>query len=296
MDERMRVSGERLIGGGSGGPMLVVVLVGFFGGIVLFIVGLVQGSIWLAMLGLLAAITSVILSVGLFINQPNQSRVVTLFGRYVGTVRENGFRWVNPFTQRKRISLRIRTFDSDVLKVNDAIGNPVEIAAVINWQVVDTARAAFDVEDYENFVKVQSEAAIRHVASEYPYDNVEDEGPSLRANADDVTSTLQRELQDRLDEAGVSVLDCRLRRLAYAPEIAGEMLRRQQAGAVIAARKLIVRGAVSMVQDALEQLAAEHIVELDEERKAAMVSNLMVVLTADRSAQPVVNAGTLYPG
>ncbi len=162
--------------------------------------------------------------------------------------------------------------------------------------MVDTARAAFDVEDYELFVKVQTEAAIRHVASEYPYDNVEDEGPSLRANADDVTSTLQRELQDRLDEAGVLVRDCRLRRLAYAPEIAGEMLRRQQAGAVIAAPKLIVRGAVSMVQDALEQLAAENIVELDEERKAAMVSNLMVVLTADRSAQPVVNAGTLYPG
>ncbi len=162
--------------------------------------------------------------------------------------------------------------------------------------MVDTARAAFDVEDYELFVKVQTEAAIRHVASEYPYDNVEDEGPSLRANADDVTSTLQRELQDRLDEAGVSVRDCRLRRLAYAPEIAGEMLRRQQAGAVIAAPKLIVRGAVSMVQDALEQLAAENIVELDEERKAAMVSNLMVVLTADRSAQPVVNAGALYPG
>ena len=233
---------------------------------------------------------------GLFINQPNQSRVVTLFGHYSGTVRENGFRWVNPLTQRRQVSLRIRTFDSDVLKVNDAVGNPVEIASVINWQVVDTARAAFDVEDYEHFVKVQSEAAIRHVASEYPYDHIEDEGPSLRANADDVTATLQSELQDRLDEAGVTIRDCRLRRLAYAPEIAGEMLRRQQAGAVIAARKLIVRGAVTMVQDALEQLAAEHIVELDEERKAAMVSNLMVVLTGDRSVQPVVNAGTLYPG
>ncbi|MCA1735005.1 MAG: SPFH domain-containing protein [Actinobacteria bacterium] len=218
---------------------------------------------------MILALTGILLPPGLFINQPNQSRVVTLFGRYVGTVRENGFGWVNSFTQRRLISLRIRTFDSDVLKVNDAVGNPVEIAAVINWQVVDTARAAFDVED---------------------------EGPSLRANADDVTSTLQRELQDRLDEAGVLVRDCRLRRLAYAPETAGEMLGRQQAGAVIAARKLIVRGAVSMVQDALEQLAAENIVELDEERKAAMVSNLMVVLTADRSAQPVVNAGTLYPG
>lgn len=268
----------------------------FLGGIALFSTGLASESLWLWIGGLILALTGILLPPGLFINQPNQSRVVTLFGRYVGTVRENGFGWVKSFTQRRLISLRIRTFDSDVLKVNDAVGNPVEIAAVINWQVVDTARAAFDVEDYELFVKVQTEAAIRHVASEYPYDNVEDEGPSLRANADDVTSTLQRELQDRLDEAGVSVRDCRLRRLAYAPEIAGEMLRRQQAGAVIAARKLIVRGAVSMVQDALEQLAAENIVELDEERKAAMVSNLMVVLTADRSAQPVVNAGTLYPG
>lgn len=268
----------------------------FLGGIALFSTGLASESLWLWISGLILALTGILLPPGLFINQPNQSRVVTLFGRYVGTVRENGFGWVKSFTQRRLISLRIRTFDSDVLKVNDAVGNPVEIAAVINWQVVDTARAAFDVEDYELFVKVQTEAAIRHVASEYPYDNVEDEGPSLRANADDVTSTLQRELQDRLDEAGVSVRDCRLRRLAYAPEIAGEMLRRQQAGAVIAARKLIVRGAVSMVQDALEQLAAENIVELDEERKAAMVSNLMVVLTADRSAQPVVNAGTLYPG
>jgi regulator of protease activity HflC (stomatin/prohibitin superfamily) len=237
-----------------------------------------------------------VIGFGLFINQPNQSRVVTLFGHYSGTVRENGFRWVNPLTQRMPVSLRIRTFDSDVLKVNDAVGNPVEIASVINWQVVDTARAAFDVEDYEHFVKVQSEAAIRHVASEYPYDHIDDEGPSLRANADDVTATLQRELQDRLDEAGVTIRDCRLRRLAYAPEIAGEMLRRQQAGAVIAARKLIVRGAVTMVQDALKQLAEENIVELDEERKAAMVSNLMVVLTGDRSVQPVVNTGTLYPG
>lgn len=290
------MSGERLIAGSSGWTMLTVSLVAVIGGAGIMIAGLVAGELWLAVAGLLAVLTGTVLLLGLFINQPNQSRVVTLFGRYVGTSRENGFRWVNPFTQRRPISLRIRTFDSDVLKVNDAVGNPVEIAAVINWQVVDTARAAFDVEDYENFVKVQSEAAIRHVASEYPYDHVEDEGPSLRANADDVTATLQSELQDRLDEAGVSVRDCRLRRLAYSPEIAGEMLRRQQAGAVIAARKLIVRGAVSMVQDALEQLAAEHIVELDEERKAAMVSNLMVVLTADRSAQPVVNAGTLYPG
>jgi regulator of protease activity HflC (stomatin/prohibitin superfamily) len=290
------MSGERLIKGSSGWMMLTVTLAAILGGPVVFVIGLVNEQVWLVILGLLVAMTGLFLLAGLFVNQPNQSRVVTLFGRYTGTVRENGFRWVNPLARKEHVSLRIRTFDSDILKVNDAVGNPVEIAAVINWQVIDTARAAFDVEDYENFVQVQAEAAIRHVASEYPYDNVDDGGPSLRANADDVTATLQAELQDRLDEAGVTVRDCRLRRLAYAPEIAGEMLRRQQAGAVIAARKLIVKGAVSMVQDALEQLAAEHIVELDEERKAAMVSNLLVVLTSDRAVQPVVNAGTLYTG
>ena len=289
------MSGERLINGSSGWAMVAVSLVAIVGGIYAFVTG-VDDGMWLFVAGVLVAVLGMFLLAGLFVNQPNQSRVVTLFGRYQGTVRENGFRWVNPLARKEQVSLRIRTFDSDVLKVNDAVGNPVEIAAVINWQVVDTARAAFDVENYENFVKVQTEAAIRHVASEYPYDNVEESGPSLRANADDVTATLQSELQDRLDEAGVSIRDCRLRRLAYAPEIAGEMLRRQQAGAVIAARKLIVKGAVSMVQDALEQLAAEHIVELDEERKAAMVSNLMVVLTSDRSVQPIVNAGTLYQG
>jgi regulator of protease activity HflC (stomatin/prohibitin superfamily) len=290
------MSAERLIVGFSGWLMASVTLVLGLGGVVVLLTALAQENWWWLTAGAVALLVAIVIGFGLFINQPNQSRVVTLFGHYSGTVRKNGFRWVNPLTLRMQISLRIRTFDSDVLKVNDAVGNPVEIASVINWQVVDTARAAFDVEDYEHFVKVQAEAAIRHVASEYPYDHIEDEGPSLRANADDVTSTLQRELQDRLDEAGVTIRDCRLRRLAYAPEIAGEMLRRQQAGAVIAARKLIVRGAVTMVQDALIQLAEENIVELDEERKAAMVSNLMVVLTGDRSVQPVVNTGTLYPG
>jgi len=290
------MSAERLSVGFSGWLMASVALVLLLGGAAVLVTALEQENVWLAVAAGVGLLIGIVIVPGLFINQPNQSRVVTLFGHYSGTVRENGFRWVNPLTQRMPVSLRIRTFDSDVLKVNDAVGNPVEIASVINWQVVDTARAAFDVEDYEHFVKVQSEAAIRHVASEYPYDHIDDEGPSLRANADDVTATLQRELQDRLDEAGVTIRDCRLRRLAYAPEIAGEMLRRQQAGAVIAARKLIVRGAVTMVQDALKQLADENIVELDEERKAAMVSNLMVVLTGDRSVQPVVNTGTLYPG
>lgn len=195
---------------------------------------------------------------------------------------------------RRAFSLRIKTFDSDTLKVNDAVGNPIEIASVINWQVADTAKAAFDVEDYESFVYIQTETAVRHVASEYPYDDYEQGQLSLRANADEVTATLQRELQERLQVAGVTVLDTRLRRLAYAPEIAGEMLRRQQASAVVAARQLIVQGAVSMVENALHLLSEQKIVELDEERKAAMVSNLLVVLCSDRGAQPVVNSGSLY--
>ena len=231
---------------------------------------------------------------GLFIVQPNQAMVVTLFGRYRGTSRSTGLWWTNPFTARNSLSLRVRTLDNDVLKVNDAAGNPVEIAAVINWQVVDTARASFDVDDFEEFVQVQAEASVRHVAAEYPYDNYEDGGFSLRANADEVAATLQAELQQRLQVAGVSVLDTRLRRLAYAPEIAPEMLRRQQAAAVVAARDLIVDGAVGMVEAALSRLSERNIVELDEERKAAMVSNLLVVLCSERGAQPVVNSGSLY--
>lgn len=231
---------------------------------------------------------------GLFIVQPNASMVVVLFGRYRGTIRETGLWWTNPFTIRKSLSLRVRTLDNDVLKVNDAVGNPVEIAAVINWQVTDTAKASFDVDDFEDFVQVQAEASVRHVAAEYPYDNYEDEGRSLRGNADDVAATLGADLQQRLLVAGVAVLDTRLRRLAYAPEIAPEMLRRQQAAAVVAARQLIVDGAVGMVETALARLSERHIVELDEERKAAMVSNLLVVLCSERGAQPVVNSGTLY--
>lgn len=231
---------------------------------------------------------------GFIILQPNRAKVVLFFGRYSGTVRATGWWWVNPLTIRREISLRIRNFDSDVLKVNDAVGNPVEIASVITWQIVDSAKAAFDVEDYESFVEIQTEAAVRHVASQYPYDDYEDGQLSLRANADEVTETLQTELQERLEVAGVHVLDTRLRRLAYAPEIAQEMLRRQQANAVVAARQRIVEGAVGMVETALTMLNEQHIVELDEERKAAMVSNLLVVLCSDRGAQPVVNSGTLY--
>ncbi len=254
--------------------------------------GGVQG-LWIV-LAVLSAIKALAIPMGFFLVKPNQSKVLVSWGKYVGTVRDEGFHWTWPWRIRRTFSLRIKTFDSDTLKVNDAVGNPIEIASVINWQVTDTAKAAFDVEDYESFVYIQTETAVRHVASQYPYDDYERDQLSLRANADEVTATLQNELQDRLSVAGVTVLDTRLRRLAYAPEIAGEMLRRQQASAVVAARQLIVEGAVGMVDHALQLLSENKIVKLDEERKASMVSNLMVVLCSDRGAQPVVNAGSLY--
>jgi regulator of protease activity HflC (stomatin/prohibitin superfamily) len=248
-------------------------------------------SIWISA-GLL--VLAGIIASGFTINAPNIAKVVTFFGRYVGTVRRNGLVWTYPLTLKERVSLRVQNFDSETLKVNDANGNPIEVAAVIVWRVVDTAQAAFDVEDYEDFVKIQTETAVRHMASEYPYDAYEDGQHSLRANADEVTTFLHEELQDQLTLAGVEVLRTQLRRLAYAPEIAGDMLRRQQAEAVVAARRRIVEGAVGMVDHALEMLNAQDIVELDEERKAAMVSNLLVVLCSEHHAQPVVNAGTLY--
>jgi SPFH domain / Band 7 family len=231
---------------------------------------------------------------GFVVVQPNQAKVAVFLGRYVGTIRRSGFHWVNPLTTRRTLSLRIRNLDTDVLKVNDANGNPIEISAVITWQVNDAAQAAFDVEDYMGFVDIQAETAVRHVASVFPYDSYEEGQESLRSAADRVIATLQADLQERLDVAGVGVLDTRLRRLAYAPEIAADMLRRQQADAIVAARQRIVEGAVGMVDHALSSLSARDIVELDEERKAAMVSNLMVVLVSDRGAQPVVNSGSLY--
>jgi regulator of protease activity HflC (stomatin/prohibitin superfamily) len=231
---------------------------------------------------------------GFLVVQPNQAKVAVFLGRYMGTVRRSGFHWVNPLTTRRTLSLRIRNLDTDVLKVNDANGNPIEISAVITWQVADAAQAAFDVEDYQGFVDIQAETAVRHVASVFPYDSYEEGQESLRGAADRVITTLQADLQERLDVAGVAVLDTRLRRLAYAPEIAADMLRRQQADAIVAARQRIVEGAVGMVDHALSSLNERDIVELDEERKAAMVSNLMVVLVSDRGAQPVVNSGSLY--
>ena len=242
-----------------------------------------------ALLGLLLVALN-----GFLVVQPNQAKVAVFLGRYLGTVRRSGFHWVNPLTSRRNLSLRIRNLDTDVLKVNDANGNPIEISAVITWQLSDAAQAAFDVEDYKGFVDIQAETAVRHVASVFPYDSYEEGQESLRGAADRVIATLLADLQERLDVAGVAVLDTRLRRLAYAPEIAADMLRRQQADAIVAARQRIVEGAVGMVDHALNSLNERDIVDLDEERKAAMVSNLMVVLVSDRGAQPVVNSGSLY--
>jgi regulator of protease activity HflC (stomatin/prohibitin superfamily) len=235
---------------------------------------------------------------GLFIVNPNEAKVTLLFGSYAGTVRENGFFWANPFFTKKRFSLRARNFSGQKLKVNDKVGNPIEIAVVIVWKVKDTFKAAFEVDDFEQYVVIQSEAAVRHLAQSYPYDSFEDEdkeqGLTLRSSVDQVSKLLETELQERLSRAGVEVIEARLSHLAYAPEIAEAMLRRQQATAVVAARTKIVHGAVSMVEMALYQLSEKHLVELNDERRAAMISNLLVVLCSESAASPVINAGTLY--
>ncbi|KEQ31310.1 SPFH domain-containing protein [Pedobacter antarcticus] len=233
---------------------------------------------------------------GLIINNPNEAKVLTLFGKYVGTVKTDGFFWVNPLTTKKKVSLKARNLNGHQIKVNDKLGNPIEIAAVVVWQIKETAMAMFAVEDYLQYVTIQSEAAVRHLANIFPYDNFEDEEATitLKDGAEKVSSLLEGELSERLSRAGIEVIEARISHLAYAQEIASAMLQRQQATAVIAARKLIVEGAVGMVEMALERLSAKNIVELDEERKAAMVSNLLVVLCGDRNVQPVVNTGTLY--
>ncbi|GGJ23882.1 SPFH domain-containing protein [Deinococcus roseus] len=273
-----------------GGLMFLVNLAIFGFGIYCF----AQENRDFALWGLLLMVLGFFVLFGNYIVQPNQAVVATLFGRYVGTNRVNGWYWTNPFTSRKSISLRIRNFNSERLKVNDLQGNPIEIAAVIVWRVVESARASFDVENYKDFVAIQSETALRHLASRYPYDDHDAAGLSLRGNADEVVKTLTDELQARLAAAGVEILEARLSHLAYSPEIAQAMLQRQQASAILAARQIIVEGAVGMVQMALQKLSEQQIVELDEERKAQMVSNLLVVLTSERSTQPVINAGSLY--
>ena len=236
----------------------------------------------------------IFLMVGLFVVNPNEARVVQFFGRYVGTASDPGLRWANPFYTKRRVSLRVRNFETEHSKVNDTEGNPIEMAAVVVWKVVDTAEASFEVDDYVNYVHVQSESAIRNLATHYPYDTHEGEEISLRGNTDEIAGQMKTEIQGRLHKAGVEVLEARITHLAYAPEIASAMLQRQQAGAIIAARSQIVEGAVSMVQMALDQLSSRQIVELDEERKAAMVSNLLVVLCGDKGTQPVLNTGTLH--
>jgi len=252
------------------------------------------GDIWGILLTSLAFLVLLVLACGFFTLQPNEAAVVLLFGDYKGTVRAAGFHWANPFYRKIKISLRTRNFNTDTLKVNDQRGNPTEIAAVVVWRVQNTAEAVFDVDDYQHYVKIQSESALRHVASRYPYDTTAEHEVSLRGSMDEVSHTLQAELQDRLKKAGVIVEEARLTHLAYAPEIAGAMLRRQQAEAIVAARFRIVEGAVGMVEAALEHLEQKRTVQLDDERKAAMVSNLLVVLCGEHAAQPVVNTGTLY--
>jgi len=245
---------------------------------------------------IIGVVNFVLILPGLAIVNPNESKVLTLFGSYVGTVKKDGFFWVNPFTVKKKVSLRAFNLNGQQLKVNDSVGNPIEIAAVIVWQIKDTAKAAFAVENYLQYVNIQSEAAVRHLANSFPYDNIEDETASitLRGGAEQVSHLLEKELNERLDRAGIEVLEARISHLAYSPEIAHTMLQRQQASAIISARRLIVEGAVGMVEMALARLSEKKIVELDEERKAAMVSNLLVVLCGDRSVNPVVNTGTLY--
>jgi regulator of protease activity HflC (stomatin/prohibitin superfamily) len=324
---------EIVVSAFSGWLMLAINLAMFIGGIWLFVASVVNAAsqnqnpnLWQLFGGLLLALLAVMFLLGHFTLQPNQARVQILFGAYKGTVRASGFWWANPFYSRIRakvpvhptavsvqksshggsvtsvvhltrgtkISLRAQNFNSDKLKVNDKRGNPVEIAAVVVWRVEDTAKAAFDVDDYESYVHIQSEAAIRHIASLYAYDRGEEQEPTLRESADEVAAALKKELQERLEKAGVVIEEARLTHLAYAPEIAQAMLRRQQAEAVIAARQKIVHGAVSMVDMALRELSEKAVVKLDEERKAAMVSNLLVVLCGESEASPVINTGTLY--
>jgi regulator of protease activity HflC (stomatin/prohibitin superfamily) len=270
--------------------------------------GLLAGSAWpfsmlpahqhdpamYVLAGLGAVVLGLILLAGNMVIGPNEARVLTFFGRYTGTVKDPGLRWVNPFTAKRNVSLRARTFETAKIKVNDVEGNPIEIGAIIVWRVVDTAQALFDVESFSTYVQIQAEAAVRNLAMHLPYDSHDDKIVSLRGSSDIVADRLRQEVAERVKAAGVEIVDSRIAHLAYSPEIAQAMLQRQQAGAIIAARTRIVEGAVSMVEMALEQLAKRGIVELDTERKAQMVSNLLVVLCGESKTQPVVNAGTLY--
>ena len=283
-------SNERLNDPSSGYMMLFLFLILF--------VGSIAGLIMLRMpLLVISLLVSILMLPGFVLVNPNGSRVLLLFGKYMGTIKKNGLFWVNPLYTKKRISLRARNFDSERLKVNDKLGNPINISTILVWRVRDTYKAAFDVDNYENFVRVQTDAAVRELASKYPYDNFADEGMeeeiTLRSSMNEVNEALEQQLEERLSIAGIEVLESRIGYLAYANEIASAMLKRQQATAIVAARHKIVEGAVSMVEMALDELSKKEVVDLDEERKAAMVSNLMVILCGDKDASPVVNTGTL---
>ncbi|MCZ6833594.1 MAG: SPFH domain-containing protein [Acidobacteria bacterium] len=278
----------------NGFAVLVVHLLILVVGVLLLVLG-VNGQVmpfWITAIPILAL--ALFLGFGYFTVQPNQSRVLIFFGKYSGSTSDSGFWWTNPLVIKKTVSLRVRNFSSEKIKVNDATGNPIEIGVVVVWRVVDSARATFDVDDYEQFVDIQSETAIRSLATRYPYDLEDESGKSLKGSPDEIAGEMCTEVQERLQLAGVRVMEARLMHLAYAPEIAHAMLRRQQAHAVVAARRLIVEAAVGMVEHALDELSRKQVVNLDEEKKATMVNNLMVVLTSEQSATPVVNAGSLY--
>ena len=286
----------------SGWGMLGLNLLLYLAVIAIFVFGIIHCNthrvgtgVPMIICAMILLITNIIISCGFMVLQPNEAGVMLLFGKYKGTAKDSGFWWVNPFYTKKKISLRLRNFNTEKIKVNDKSGNPIEIATIVVWKVENTYEACFEVDDYEDYVDVQSESALRHLASSYPYDSWEDhETVTLRGNIDEVSTALEKQLQERLDKAGVFIKEARISHLAYAPEIAEAMLRRQQATAIVAARQKIVEGAVGMVQMALELLRKDEVVELDEERKAAMVSNLLVVLCGETNAQPVVNTGTLY--
>ncbi len=281
---------EKIVNSQSGFGMIGVLLLA----LILSIAGVIVLPALLKLLCLILALVVIVCWFGFYMVHPNQAAVLQLFGRYVGTDKQNGLRWANPLYSKQKVSLRVRNFESSKMKVNDNAGNPVEIAAVVVWKVVDSAEAVFEVDNYEDFVSIQSESAIRHMASSYAYDAGSDDVISLRSSTDEVTELLRNEIQARLNKAGVEVLEARISHLAYAPEIASAMLQRQQASAIVAARQQIVEGAVGMVELALQRLSENKVVELDEERKAAMVSNLLVVLCGDNQVQPVINTGSLY--
>jgi regulator of protease activity HflC (stomatin/prohibitin superfamily) len=296
----LAINREKTVRAAGGWLALLLTVVLFALTVWMFIAGVIgakdsrPGAAWLFLGASVLLVVAIVACNGFFALQPNEAAVLILFGAYKGTVRDSGFFWTNPFNRRVKISLRARNLNGDKLKVNDKRGNPIEIAAVVVWRVQDTAQACFDVDSYEHYVSVQSESAVRHLASGYAYDDGEQNELTLRGGSDDVSAALRSELQQRLTKAGVEVEEARLTHLAYAPEIAQAMLRRQQAEAIIAARQKIVHGAVSMVDMALKELAEKQVVHLDEERKAAMVSNLLVVLCGEAEVHPVVNTGTLY--